>query len=255
MSNLLLEAKQLSLQQGARLLCKGLNLQVHRQQMWLVLGQNGSGKSTLLSALAGWQSTDTGEIRIAGQLLHQLQARQRAKQLAWMPQHDQHPFPISVLEQVLTGCHARLSRFAWESQTDHAQAQAWLEQLDLAGFAHQEIATLSGGEQRRVALATALMQQTPLLLLDEPLSQLDLHHQQQTLQLLKRHCQQGHSVMMVSHDPNHARHCTHALLLFGDGRWLAGRVDEVCTASHLSELYQTTMIELSQDHHRWFVMV
>lgn len=249
----ILEVKQLSLYQGTRRLCEQLNLQLQSGEFWLILGQNGCGKSTLLATLAGWQTAQSGIVDLAGQPLSHYRPRQRAKHLAWMPQHDQHPFPTTVLEQVLTGCHARLSRFAWENQTDHTQAHTWLAQLDLAGFSHRDLATLSGGEQRRVALATALMQQTPLLLLDEPLSQLDLHHQQQTLQLLQQHSQNGHTLMMVSHDPNHARYCSHALLLFGDGRWLAGRVDQVCTASHLSELYQTQILHIGTATHGWFV--
>lgn len=245
---------QLSLQQGTRRLCDQLNLQLQQGEMWLVLGQNGCGKSTLLTTLAGWHPAHTGAVYLAGQPLQDYRPRERAKQLAWIPQHDQHPFPTTVLEQVLTGCHARLSRFAWESQADHIQAHAWLAQLDLAGFAHRDLATLSGGEQRRVALATALMQQAPLLLLDEPLSQLDLRHQQQTLQLLQQHSHLGHTLMLVSHDPNHARYCSHALLLFGDGRWLAGTVEEVCTTEYLSDLYQTPILALNQGDECWFVM-
>jgi iron complex transport system ATP-binding protein len=245
---------QLSLQQGTRRLCEQLNLQLQQGEMWLILGQNGCGKSTLLTTLAGWHSAHMGTVYLAGQPLQHYHPRERAKQLAWMPQHDQHPFPTTVLEQVLTGCHARLSRFAWESQADHIQVHAWLAQLDLAGFAHRDLATLSGGEQRRVALATALMQQTPLLLLDEPLSQLDLRHQQQTLQLLQQHSDQGHTLMLVSHDPNHARYCSHALLLFGDGRWLAGTVAEVCTTENLSALYQTPIFALTHGQDGWFVM-
>lgn len=250
----LLQVEHLSIAQGTRTLCADLTLHIQRGDLWLILGQNGCGKSTLLSTLSGWHRPAQGDIWLAQQALRQYSSRERAKRLAWMPQHDQHPFPTTVLEQVLTGCHTRLGRFAWESLIDQQHAQRWLGQLDLAGLAQRELATLSGGEQRRVALATAFMQQAPLLLLDEPLSQLDLHHQQQTLQLLKQHAAEGHGVMMVSHDPNHARYCSHALLLFGDGRWQAGTVAQVCTTESLSALYQTPILALTLGDEHWFVM-
>jgi iron complex transport system ATP-binding protein len=217
------------------------------------LGQNGCGKSTLLATLAGWHRPTKGMIALQGKPLLQYPARERAKLLAWMPQHDQPPFSTSVLEHVLTGCHTRLGALTWESADDHLQAHMWLQHLDLNHLFLRDVSTLSGGEQRRVSLATTLMQQAPLLLLDEPLSQLDLHHQKQTLSLLKQHTATGHTILMVSHDPNHARYCTHVLLLFGDGQWRAGTVATVCTSAYLSELYQTTILRLEQGQDAWFV--
>ena len=106
-----------------------------------------------------------------------------------------------------------------------------------------------------MALITILMQQAPLMLLDEPLSQLDIHHQQQTLALLAHQRELGHSLLMVSHDPNHAHAvATHVLFLFGDGTWLAGTREDMMTTDNLSRVYQHPFTALTDNTGtQWFV--
>ena len=250
----LLTLTNLSLYQGQRQLCHNLNLTINPGEAWLILGQNGAGKSTLLATLSGGRKPDSGHILLQQQDIHTWPARARAQILAWLTQHDDYPFPLSVLEKVLTGCHPRLARWDWESAQDIELAQQLLAELDLAGLEQRNLATLSGGERRRVALATVLMQQAQLLLLDEPLSQLDVHHQQQTLALFNRQKAQGQSLMVVGHDPNHARaFASHALLLFGDGRWRAGEVADIINSQNLSELYQHPIRALHDESGVWYV--
>ena len=164
------------------------------------------------------------------------------------------PVPADGAEKTLTGCHPRLGRWQWESAEDLALAQQQLQRLDLAGLAERDLVTLSGGERRRASLATALLQQAGLLLLDEPLSQLDLRHQQQALGVLREEQAQGRTIMLVGHDPNHARQfASHVLLLHGDGRWQAGPLAEVLTADALSGLYHCAIRATLVDGLPWFV--
>ncbi|XZG68911.1 ABC transporter ATP-binding protein [Chitinibacteraceae bacterium HSL-7] len=250
----LLTASQLTLKQGERELVRELSFAIETGQSWIILGENGCGKSTLLSAMAGWFAPQSGQIALAGQPITALPPQARARALAWQPQQDECPFPLSVLEKTLTGRHPHLGRWQWESADDLALARTQLARLDLAGFDERNLASLSGGERRRVALATALTQQAPLLLLDEPLSQLDLRHQQQALTVLREEQLASRSVVMVSHDPNHAtQFATHALLLFGNGEWLAGELTEVLTAESLSRLYHHTVLALPHGDGVWFV--
>ncbi|WP_373975664.1 ABC transporter ATP-binding protein [Chitinibacter sp. SCUT-21] len=252
----LLQVKNLSLKQGERLLIDDLSFEINAGEAWIVLGENGCGKSTLLSALAGWFKPLHGQILLNGQHLSDVQPAERAKQMAWQTQHDECPFPLTVLEKTLTGRHPHLSRWEWEGEQDLALAREQLARLDLRGFDKRDLASLSGGERRRVALATALTQQAPLMLLDEPLSQLDLRHQQQALAVLRQERAADRSVVMVSHDPNHAaQFATHALLLFGDGQWRSGVLESVLTTEILSELYQCEVCEIHQAGHSWFVPV
>jgi iron complex transport system ATP-binding protein len=250
----LLQTQNLSLKQGERVLIADLNLTIGAGDAWIVLGENGCGKSTLLSSLAGWFKPCGGAVMLRGQAITQVAPAQRALAMAWQTQQDECPFPLTVLEKTLTGRHPHLSRWEWESDADLALAQQQLARLDLADFGARDLASLSGGERRRVSLATALTQQAPLLLLDEPLSQLDLRHQQQALGVLREELQQGRSIVMVSHDPNHAaQFATHALLLFGNGEWQAGVLADVLNAKMLSKLYHYPVIEMQQDGKSWFV--
>lgn len=250
----LLQTQKLSLQQGGRELIANLNLQISAGDAWIVLGENGCGKSTLLSALAGWFKPSSGQVQLNDHPLLDVPPAQRARSIAWQTQHDECPFPISVLEKTLTGRHPHLSRWQWESAADLDLAHQQLARLDLQGLDARDLASLSGGERRRVALATALTQQAPLMLLDEPLSQLDLRHQQQALQVLREERAAGRSIVMVSHDPNHAaQFATHALLLFGDGHWQAGVLADVMSTDSLSRLYHHAVSEIQQDGKSWFV--
>lgn len=250
----MLAVHNLSLVRGTRRLVNGLNLDIALGQCWLVLGENGSGKSTLLSTLAGWLKPECGEIRLGGKVLRDWPARERARKMAWLAQADENPFPLSVLAKTLTGREPHLGRWDWEGADDIALARTQLARFDLDGLEMRDLATLSGGERRRVALATTLTQDAELLLLDEPLSQLDLRHQQQALAILREEVAMGKTVVMVSHDPNHARDlASHALLLFGDGRWLAGPVADVLTAEHLFSLYHCPVRRIGDGQGGWFV--
>lgn len=250
----MLAVHNLSLVRGTRRLVNGLNLDIALGQCWLVLGENGSGKSTLLATLAGWLKPETGDIRLDGKVLGDWPARERARKMAWLAQADENPFPLSVLAKTLTGREPHLGRWDWEGADDIALARTQLARLDLDGLEMRDLATLSGGERRRVALATTLTQDAELLLLDEPLSQLDLRHQQQALAILREEVAMGKTVVMVSHDPNHARDlASHALLLFGDGRWLAGPVADVLTAEHLFSLYHCPVRRIGDGQGGWFV--
>jgi len=250
----MLTVHDLSLVCGGRTLVEKMTLRIEPGQSWLVLGENGSGKSTLLATLAGWRKPASGAIALSGKPLHDWRARERAVKMAWLPQGDETPFPISVLAKTLTGREPHLSRWEWESPDDIALAQAQLARLDLAGSAHRDLITLSGGERRRASLAMTLTQDAELLLLDEPLSQLDLRHQQQALQVLREESERGKTLFVVSHDPNHARRfASHALLLFGEGRWLAGPIGDVLTAEYLSALYRHPVRSIEDEGGSWFV--
>lgn len=235
----MLIAENLTLSRAQRVLCRNLNLTLQAGECWLVLGENGSGKSTLLATLAGWHPPLAGTVRLLGQPLSHWPARQRAQHLAWLQQQDDTAFPLTVLEKALTGRHPHLGPWAWETSDDLNAAQRQLARLDLAALAGQDWASLSGGERRRASLAAVLSQQAQILLLDEALSQLDLRHQQQALAVLAQEAAAGCTVLLVSHDPNHARQfASHVLLLFADGSWRAGTAASLLTTEHLGALYQ-----------------
>ena len=232
-------AQALSVTIADKQVCRDLDLHVRRGHRWAVLGANGSGKTTLLHTLAGFRPAQGGEIMIEGRHLNTWQPRQRARLLGMLLQHYDDPFPSTVLETALIGRHPHLQRWEWEDSDDVAQARKALESMDLAGFENRTIATLSGGERRRLAIATLLTQNPQLLLLDEPTNHLDLFHQLRALNLFTHLAsQEDRAIMMVLHDiTSAARYCDHALLLFGEGETLAGTITDVVTEENLARLY------------------
>ena len=149
-------------------------------------------------------------------------------ELGLLTQTTEDPFPSTVLDTVLIGRHPHIDFWRWESDADRELARTALAAVGLATFADREIATLSGGERRRVAIATLLAQNPDVFLLDEPINHLDPHHQIDVLRLLRAQADAGHAVVMSLHDAGlAARFADRVLMLFGDGEWLCGPAIDV----------------------------
>ncbi len=249
-----LTATGLDIQIGERTLCRGLDLALAPGHCWAILGGNGSGKTTLLHTLAGLLPHHTGTIQLDKLPLDTLPRRTIAQQLGLLLQGSHDPFPTTVLETALSGRHPHLGRWQHEGEGDLALAREALASVDLGEMEERMVQTLSGGERRRLAIATLLTQCPQLLLLDEPLNHLDLHHQQRLLSQLRQLANAGKTVVMVLHDPNQARrYCDQALLLYGDGEWESGTCEALLTAERLSRLYRHPMRVLQQDGERLFI--
>lgn len=249
-----LETRDLTLRIGDRLLLRDLSVAFEAGQNWAILGANGSGKTTLLQTLAGLRHTDGGDVLLDGQMIQNIPRRVRAQTLGMLFQDAPNVFPASVFETVLSGRHPHLGFWQSESAVDHDVAHAALAAVGLADFADRSVATLSGGERRRVELATLLAQDAPLCLLDEPVNHLDPRHQ---IALLRQVCartqQAGHLNLLVLHDVNLAlRFCSHGLLLLADGGTRHGRLADILDSSVLETLYGCAMREIRSDAGRLF---
>ncbi|MBI5041996.1 MAG: ABC transporter ATP-binding protein [Gammaproteobacteria bacterium] len=244
---------QASLRIGNVEVCRALDVVFNPGECWAILGRNGTGKTTLLHTLAGLHATDSGTVLLDGTPITQQLRRHVAQRLGLLPQDSHDPFPATVLETALLGRHPHLSPWAWETAEDRALARAALAQVELADWDTRTLATLSGGERRRVALATLLTQDPDILLLDEPTNHLDLHHQVALLDLLARLArEQRKTVIMVLHDLNlAARFADHCLLLYGDGNVCAGTSDEVLETSILERLYNQPLRKISDRPPAW----
>ena len=252
----LLETRGLEIEVGGRRLCRGLDLRLEPGQCWALLGRNGAGKTSLLHTLAGLRPASSGEIALDGQSLAHLGRRQIARRLGLMFQDSADPFPSSVLETALLGRHPHLGPWGREDAEQLELARRALAQVGLEAFEQRPVASLSGGERRRLALASLLTQDPRLALLDEPVNHLDLPQQQRQLQLLRRRCEQGKAVLMVLHDVNLAlRFCTHLLLLYGDGRHDQGPLEQVAERERLEQLYGHPLVEIQGPRGRLLVPV
>jgi iron complex transport system ATP-binding protein len=222
---------------SGRVLFFDLDFAVRAGERWVVLGPNGAGKSSLLGALAGVFPIAAGRVAADGVELAQWRGDALAAHRAWCPQFWSDPFPASVLETVQLARHRERPWRAPPPGLEPA-VQAVLAELELTDLAEADVRTLSGGERQRVAIATALLQDAPLLLFDEPASHLDLGHQAMLVARLVRHAAGGGAVMACLHDLNLAWDlATHAVLLDGRGGGRAGTRDDVMTAAALGAAF------------------
>lgn len=219
-----------------RVLFESLDATVNAGERWAVLGPNGSGKSSLLAAMAGVFHIASGELRLQGRPLAQWRPESLADWRAWCPQFWSDPFPSTVAETAAIA----MRRGAWWStaRDDDGAVAGTLAELDLASFASTDVRQLSGGERQRVAVATAFLQGAQLMLLDEPVSHLDLAHQGMLLRALMARSERGQAVVASLHDINLAWDlATHAVLLDGRGGARAGIREEVMTPPALSRAF------------------
>jgi iron complex transport system ATP-binding protein len=254
MPAVLLECRGLDVAAGGRTLVRQLEFGVRAGEFIAILGENGVGKTLSLHCLAGLRAPAEGTVLLDNRPLLHWARRARARRLAMLAQSEEDPFPSTVLEAVLIGRHPHLGLWDWESKVDVDLAQRALAEVDLADFDNREVATLSGGERRRLAIATILVQDPSIYLLDEPTNQLDPHHAIDTLKLFQRRVAAGASVIATLHDANQAeRFADRTLLLERDGRWSFGPTCDVVTTASLTRIYRTPIAELNASGRRVFI--
>ena len=254
MSAPLLRASGLTISQDGRSLLQALDLDILPGECWALLGRNGAGKTTLLHTLAGLIPAQQGRIELLDRPLNAWQPRLRARHLGLLLQDASEGFEANALEAALCGRHPYIERWAEATDEDRAITRHALTLCGLDGFAERRINSLSGGERRRLGLATLLAQNPPLMLLDEPLNHLDMAWQWRVLGELRELADQGHAVLMSLHEPNMAlRSCSHAMLLHEHGAWQAGRAEEILTPDNLRAVYGMEWRQLVDGDGMWLV--
>ena len=211
-----LEARDIRASLANKPVLHGIDLALPAGRWTSVVGPNGAGKSTLLKVLAGLLP-HSGEVRLLGQPLADLPGRARAMQLSWLGQNESSGDDLTVLDVVMLG---RLPHQPWlgaPSAADHAAVQQALQATQAWDWRQRALGQLSGGERQRVLLARALAVQAPVLLMDEPLANLDPPHQADWLVLVRHLVAQGQTVVSVLHEISMALHADD-LLVLADGR-------------------------------------
>ncbi len=215
-----------------------LSLTLPAGKITALLGPNGCGKSTLLRCCSRLLKPKAGRVTLGDDDLAALSARQLGQRLALLPQQHSVPEGISVRELVGYGRSPWLNLFGRPGEIDRQRVQAAIDEVQIGNLAEKPLSTLSGGQRQRAFLAMTLAQDTPLLLLDEPTTWLDINHQVELLRLLRRQQEQGKTVVTVLHDLNQAsRYCDHLVLMMAGQVVASGTPEQVMTPERLRQVF------------------
>ena len=218
----------------------GVSFDVDAGELLAILGPNGVGKTTLFRCILGEQKRYSGTIELDGTNMRTLSARETAHRVAYIPQTHAMTFRFPVRDVVLMGTSHTLSPFASPGKAQERTAMEALEKLGIGTLKDRLFDTLSGGEQQLCYVARALAQQARILLMDEPTSSLDYGNQLRVLDVVKNLARYGYTVLLSTHNPQHALWYADRVLALSDGSVAAqGPVEQALTPALLNTLYGT----------------
>jgi len=235
----MLKIQNLSVYYGKRQVLHDIQLEVHSGEVVALIGPNGAGKSTLIRSISGVVPIRSGIIKVNDTDVTSLSSMQRAQQIAVVPQAVSMPPAFTVWETALLGRTPYLNFLGQTSSRDEAVARLALEQVDASHLVESRMDEISGGEQQRVLLARALAQDTPILLMDEPTTHLDLPHQIDLLKLIKKQAREKNLTVLVAlHDLNLASLFADRIAIVENGLLcVAGSPQETLTSEILRSVY------------------
>ncbi|WP_326591767.1 ABC transporter ATP-binding protein [Streptomyces sp. NBC_01294] len=234
-----LTAENVTLGYDQRVIAENLSVEIPDNSFTVIVGPNACGKSTLLRALSRMLKPSAGRVLLDGQAIGSMPAKKVAKTLGLLPQSSIAPDGITVADLVSRGRYPHQGLLRQWSAEDERVVNESMASTGVAELADRAVDELSGGQRQRVWIAMALAQQTPLLLLDEPTTYLDIQHQIDVLDLCAElHEEQGRTLVAVLHDLNHAaRYATHLIAMRGGEVVAEGPPAEVVTAELVEKVF------------------
>ena len=247
------DVRDLAVHIGSTAILHNINLAFNEGQVTALLGHNGSGKSTLLKTLARQIPASAGEVRLEGEAAKSLGARAFARIVGYLPQHPPGTDGLTVRELIALGRYPWRGPLGRYSDEDYALIDQAIADTDLKPFEHRSVDTLSGGERQRAWIAMLLAQQTRCLLLDEPISALDVKHQVETLRLVQRLARQRElTVIVVLHDVDLASRFCDRLVALKAGQVVAdGTPAEIMDSQILESIYSVPMGVMERAPGQW----
>lgn len=231
----MIRIEHLSYSFGKQPILNDISLHVAQGSFTALLGPNGCGKTTLLRCIGGLLKPQSGTVILQGKELRDYNPRQLAQQLSFVRQQASTDFEFTAFDLVMMGRNPYQKHLESESQSDRQLVEQCMRQTNTWHLRDSFPREMSGGELQRVMIARALAQSTPIMLLDEPTSNLDIAHQFDIMEMLSNICQrQGKTILLVVHDLNLAlRYCPQAVLLHNYGIIAHGAIENVLTSNNI----------------------
>ncbi|MEG0292601.1 MAG: ABC transporter ATP-binding protein [Anaerovoracaceae bacterium] len=237
-----IEVNNLSFSYGKKPVLENLSFSVEEETLLCLLGGNGVGKSTLFRCILGLQRHYEGSILIEGKEVSKLSPKALAKKIAYVPQHISNSFSYNVFHTVLMGTTPFLTTLSSPKKSEEDLAYEALKELGILHLANRNCMELSGGERQLVLLARALAQKAKILILDEPTANLDYGNQIMVLEQTKKLTSKGYTVLLCTHNPEHAfLYGTKALVLQNGREATYGLPKEILTEKLLNSVYHTNI--------------
>lgn len=243
----LLSVEGVSAGYGKQLILDGISLSIPEATMTMLVGPNGSGKSTLLSVMARLLKPMGGTVNLDGKALHAMPTREVARKLGLLPQSPLLPEGLTVYDLVSRGRYPHQGFLRQWTEADEEAVQHALTVTDTLEFSGRPVDSLSGGQRQRCWIAMALAQETPIILLDEPTTFLDLHYQVEVLDLLRHLTREhGRTIVAVLHDLNFALQYADRLIFLKEGA-IAGVAEHPgeCSAALIRDVFNTEVVRLA----------
>ena len=248
-----IEVRNLGFSYGSRQVLHDISFSVGKGEFLSILGPNGVGKSTLFRCILGLLSGYTGTVMVDGVDVRSFSVREAAKHIAYIPQSSRPIFNYSVFDIVLMGRSSSLSPFRSPSKQDNDRCRWALEKVGISHLAQRCYHRLSGGEQQLVLIARALVQDAPILMLDEPTANLDFGNQLLVLEQARSLALEGYTVIQTTHHPEQSYLFSHRILAIQNGQVLTqGTPAQVLTPETMKLLYgvDVDVVSLYEDKAR-----
>jgi len=221
-----------------KVVLKNMNAEINEGTVNVVLGLNGSGKTTLIRLLAGLYKPDSGSIIYDDKSLNKISIKERSKIFAYVSQHSNAINDILVKDYLTYGFVNALKFYKSPSKEQFDRVEKIAKKMQIAKLLNKNLGDLSGGERQIVSIAVCLLQDTPIILLDEPTSALDLKNQNLVLSLLNEIAKEGKTVILSSHNPNHALFLDSNVILLNKGKIeMFDKAEKVIKVDVLEEIY------------------
>ena len=234
-----IEISELSAGYGNRTVIKDVSLKIKKGRISSLLGRNGSGKTTLLRCINGFIKPKLGRIKVEGEDIEHCHKQELAKLISLVPQKTHSAFSFSVLDMVLMGEASRISYWGSPKKDAYEKAEQLCNDMGIGHLVSRCFNDLSGGEQQLVLITRAIMQNAPVMLLDEPISHLDFCNQHKVMSMIKHIVRSRNVTALVTlHDPNIACYYSDDVVMIKDGGILNyGDVKDTFVDANLCELY------------------